>query len=90
MERLQQLVGSRSKYSNMTVDTPCKPLVSAWMGGSAALVAALDHDKRDDDGADRVQPGGLARAHERLPRPGHEAAGARRLADRAWAIASAL
>lgn len=43
-ERLLRAVGSRSKYSSTTVDTPCKPLVSELMTGYPGLVPTLDHE----------------------------------------------
>lgn len=44
-ERLLRAIGSRSKYSTTTVDTPCKPLVSELMTGYPGLVPTLDHDR---------------------------------------------
>lgn len=42
-EKLLQAIGSRSKYTSTTIDTPCKPLVSLMMSGHPGLVPALDH-----------------------------------------------
>ena len=41
-ERLWQALGSRSKYTSGTVDTPCKPIVSRLMTGFPGLVPTLD------------------------------------------------
>ncbi|MFV0316687.1 MAG: molybdopterin-dependent oxidoreductase [Microthrixaceae bacterium] len=43
-ERFLSAIGSRSRYSSTTVDTPCKPLISHLMSGYPGLVPALDHD----------------------------------------------
>jgi anaerobic selenocysteine-containing dehydrogenase len=43
-ERLFRAIGSRSKYSTTTIDTPCKPLVSELMTGYPGLIPTLDHD----------------------------------------------
>lgn len=37
-------LGSRSRYTARTLDTPCRPLVSDLMGGSPSLIPAIDHD----------------------------------------------
>lgn len=42
-EKFVRALGSRSKYTATTVDTPCKPLVAQLMAGHPGLVAALDH-----------------------------------------------
>ena len=44
LERLQRRLGSRTKYTNMTVDTPAKPVVGVLMGGFPSLVPAIDHE----------------------------------------------
>lgn len=43
-ERLTRVIGSRSKYTPTSIDTPCKPLVSQLMSGFPGLVPVL-HDK---------------------------------------------
>jgi anaerobic selenocysteine-containing dehydrogenase len=37
-------LGSRSRYTARTLDTPCRPLVSDLMGGHPSLIPAIDHD----------------------------------------------
>jgi anaerobic selenocysteine-containing dehydrogenase len=44
-ERFTTALGSRSRYSAMSIDTPCKPLVSLLMSGFAGLVPVID-DRR--------------------------------------------
>jgi anaerobic selenocysteine-containing dehydrogenase len=44
-ERLFRAIGSRSKYTATTVDTPCKPLVSELMTGNPTLVPAFDQER---------------------------------------------
>lgn len=44
-ERFVRAIGSRSKYSAMSIDTPCKPLVSLLMSGAPNLVPVID-DRR--------------------------------------------
>lgn len=44
-ERWLQAIGSKSKYTSNTVDTPCKPLVSEMMSGFPGLVPAIDHER---------------------------------------------
>lgn len=44
-ERFVRAVGSRSKYSAISIDNPCKPLVSLLMSGQANLVPVVD-DRR--------------------------------------------
>ena len=56
LERLQRRLGSRAKYSNMTVDTPAKPIVAVLMGGFPTLVPAIDPRAGHPDRADRMQP----------------------------------
>ena len=41
-ERLTRVIGSRSKYTSTSIDTPCKPLVSQLMSGFPGLVPILD------------------------------------------------
>ena len=41
-ERLWRVLGSRSKYTSGTIDTPCKPFVSRLMSGFPGLVPTLD------------------------------------------------
>jgi anaerobic selenocysteine-containing dehydrogenase len=41
-ERLWQQLGSRSKYTSGSIDTPCKPLVARLMSGFPGLVPTLD------------------------------------------------
>ncbi|WP_159595444.1 molybdopterin-containing oxidoreductase family protein [Hydrogenophaga sp. BPS33] len=43
-DRFHKALGSRSRYSHMTVDTPCKPLVSRLVGGTYGLAPMLDHE----------------------------------------------
>ena len=43
-ERFLGSIGSKSKYTSTSVDTPCKPLVSELMSGHPGLVPALDYD----------------------------------------------
>ena len=43
-EKFLRTIGSSSKYTSTTVDTPCKPLVSELMAGHPGLVPALDYD----------------------------------------------
>jgi anaerobic selenocysteine-containing dehydrogenase len=38
-------LGSRSRYTARTLDTPCRPLVSDLMGGHPSLIPAIDHDE---------------------------------------------
>lgn len=45
LERLQRRLGSGTKYTNMTVDTPAKPVVATLMGGFPSLVPAIDHER---------------------------------------------
>lgn len=44
-ERFIRALGSRSRYSAFSIDTPCKPIVSLLMSGSAGLVPVID-DRR--------------------------------------------
>ena len=44
-ERLAHAIGSRSLYSAMSIDTPCKPLVSLLMSGNAGLVPVIDDQR---------------------------------------------
>jgi len=37
-------LGSRSRYTALTIDTPCRPLVYDLMAGFPGLLPALDHD----------------------------------------------
>jgi anaerobic selenocysteine-containing dehydrogenase len=37
-----QALGSRSRYTARTIDTPCRPLVSDLMGGNPNLIPAID------------------------------------------------
>lgn len=37
-------LGSRSRYTARTIDTPCRPLVSDLMGGNPSLIPAIDHE----------------------------------------------
>lgn len=41
-ERFVTALGSRSKYSAISIDTPCKPLVSLLMSGHPGLVPVVD------------------------------------------------
>ena len=41
-ERFFGQLGTRSRYSSLSVDTPCKPLVAELVGGHAGLVAHVD------------------------------------------------
>lgn len=45
LERLQRRLGSRTRYTNMTVDTPAKPVISTLMAGFPGLVPAIDHER---------------------------------------------
>lgn len=42
--RFFQSLGSRSKYTAVTIDTPCRPLVFDLMSGHAGLMPCLDPD----------------------------------------------
>lgn len=44
-ERFVRAIGSRSKYSAISIDTPCKPLVSQLMSGFAGLVPVIDDQR---------------------------------------------
>ena len=44
-ERFTRSIGSRSKYTATSIDTPCKPLVSQLMSGFPGLVPVLDDEK---------------------------------------------
>lgn len=44
-ERFTTVLGSRSRYSAMSIDTPCKPLVSQLMSGAAGLVPVIDDQR---------------------------------------------
>jgi anaerobic selenocysteine-containing dehydrogenase len=44
-EQLPRLLGSRSKYSAISIDNPCKPLVSLLMSGHPGLVPVLDDQR---------------------------------------------
>jgi len=44
-EQLLRRIGSASRYTSTTVDTPCKPLVSELMSGYPGLVPALDFER---------------------------------------------
>jgi anaerobic selenocysteine-containing dehydrogenase len=44
-ERFVQAIGSRSKYSAISIDTPCKPLVSSLMSGYSGLVPVVDDQR---------------------------------------------
>lgn len=44
-ERFARVIGTRSKYSAISIDTPCKPLVSLLMSGYSGLVPVID-DRR--------------------------------------------
>ena len=44
-ERFIVALGSRSRYSAFSIDTPCKPVVSLLMSGNASLVPVID-DRR--------------------------------------------
>jgi anaerobic selenocysteine-containing dehydrogenase len=41
-DRFTRAIGSRSKYTATSIDTPCKPLVSLLMSGFPGLVPVLD------------------------------------------------
>ena len=43
-EKWHRMLGSRSKYSSGTIDTPCKPLVSELMAGHPGMTPALDRE----------------------------------------------
>ena len=45
LERLQQRVGSKVRFTNMTVDTPAKPVIGSLMAHSPILVPAVDHER---------------------------------------------
>jgi len=45
LEQLQRKLGSRTRYTNMTVDTPAKPVLGTLMGGFPGLVPAIDHER---------------------------------------------
>jgi len=44
-EQFVRLLNSRSKYSAISIDNPCKPLVSLLMSGNPALVPVIDHER---------------------------------------------
>lgn len=44
-ERFINYLGSRSKYSAISIDTPCKPLVSMLMSGHSGLVPVVDDQR---------------------------------------------
>lgn len=44
-ERFIRSIGSRSKYTSGTLDTPCKPMVSEMMGGYPGLNPTIDWDE---------------------------------------------
>lgn len=44
-ERFVKALGSRSKYSAISIDTPCKPLVSLLMTGNPGLVPVVDSER---------------------------------------------
>lgn len=44
-EKFVQKLGTRSKYTSTSIDTPCKPLVSLLMSGHPGLVPALDFER---------------------------------------------
>ena len=44
-ERLAWALGSRSRYSAISVDNPCKPLVSLLMSGNPGLVPVIDDQR---------------------------------------------
>ena len=46
-EKLLKALGSRSRYTSTTVDTPCKPLVSHLMAGHPGLVPSMDQNGAD-------------------------------------------
>lgn len=46
-EKLLRALGSRSRYTSTTVDTPCKPLISQLMAGHPGLVPAMDQQAAD-------------------------------------------
>jgi anaerobic selenocysteine-containing dehydrogenase len=41
---LQRAMGTRSKYTALTIDTPCRPFVFDLVAGTPSLAPALDHD----------------------------------------------
>jgi anaerobic selenocysteine-containing dehydrogenase len=43
-EAFLRAIGSRQKYTSMTVDTPCKPLIAEMVGGWSGLLPTLDPD----------------------------------------------
>jgi len=44
-ERFTTTLGSRSRYTAMSIDTPCKPLVSQLMAGIPGLVPVIDDQR---------------------------------------------
>lgn len=44
-EELVKSLGSRSKYSAISIDNPCKPLVSLLMSGHPGLVPVIDSER---------------------------------------------
>jgi anaerobic selenocysteine-containing dehydrogenase len=44
-ERLFRAIGSRSKYTATTIDTPCKPLIAELMTGNPTLVPGVDQER---------------------------------------------
>lgn len=43
-DRMMRAIGSRSRYSSGSLDTPCKPMVSLMMAGHAGLNPTIDWD----------------------------------------------
>jgi anaerobic selenocysteine-containing dehydrogenase len=41
---LQRAMGTRSKYTALTIDTPCRPYVFDLVAGTPSLAPALDHE----------------------------------------------
>jgi anaerobic selenocysteine-containing dehydrogenase len=44
-ERFLSSLGSRSRYTATTIDTPCKPLVAELVGGWSGLTPVWDHER---------------------------------------------
>ncbi len=42
--RLFQALGTRSRYSAVTIDTPCRPMVCDQLSGNAGLMPCIDED----------------------------------------------
>ena len=71
-------LATRNRYSAVTLDSPCKPLVAELMAGRSDLLPAVDLERATLVDLHRRQPGGEPRPLQRLPRSGDAAARPRR------------